>query len=74
MPVLVVQGEGDQYGTLRQVEVVGEECYSPIEIALLPNARHAPHREAPAETLAAISGFVNHLLRAHGEGGATSAA
>jgi hypothetical protein len=34
----------------------------------LPNARHAPYREAPAETLAAIAGFVNRLLRDHHEG------
>jgi pimeloyl-ACP methyl ester carboxylesterase len=68
VPVLIVQGEGDQYGTVRQIEVAQEECYCPVEVALLPGARHAPHREAPEPTLAAIAGFANRLLRDHHEG------
>jgi pimeloyl-ACP methyl ester carboxylesterase len=68
VPVLIVQGEDDQYGTVRQVEVATEECYCPVEVALLPGARHAPHREAPEVTLKAISEFANRLLRDHNEG------
>ena len=48
MPILIVQGEDDQYGTVRQIEVAQEECYCPVEVALLPDTRHAPYREAPA--------------------------
>ena len=47
MPILIVQGAADQYGTVRQVEVAQQECYCPVEVALLPGVRHAPHREAP---------------------------
>jgi pimeloyl-ACP methyl ester carboxylesterase len=61
-PVLVVQGERDQYGTVRQAEVVREECYCPVEIALLPDARHSPHREAPEALLQAIKAFGARLL------------
>jgi pimeloyl-ACP methyl ester carboxylesterase len=68
VPILIVQGEDDQYGTLRQVEVARQECYCPVEVAVLPQVRHAPYRDAPAETLAAIAGFANRLLRDHGEG------
>jgi pimeloyl-ACP methyl ester carboxylesterase len=68
VPILIVQGEHDQYGTLRQIEVAKEECYCPVEVALLPNARHAPYREVPAATLAAIADFTNRLLRDHHEG------
>jgi pimeloyl-ACP methyl ester carboxylesterase len=68
VPVLIVQGENDQYGTIRQVEVARQECYCPVEVALLPGIRHAPYREAPAETLAAVAGFANRLLRDHDEG------
>jgi pimeloyl-ACP methyl ester carboxylesterase len=63
VPVLVVQGEDDQYGTVRQVEVVREECYCPVEVALLPGARHSPQRDAPEATLAAIAGFIADVLR-----------
>jgi pimeloyl-ACP methyl ester carboxylesterase len=68
VPVLVVQGENDQYGTVKQIEVAQAECYCPVEVALLPDTRHAPYREAPAATLAAISDFANRLLRDHHEG------
>jgi pimeloyl-ACP methyl ester carboxylesterase len=68
VPILIVQGENDQYGTMRQIEVAQQECYCPVDVALLPNTRHAPHREAPEATLRAISDFVNRLLREHHEG------
>lgn len=62
VPILLIQGEQDQYGTVRQLEVAREECYCPVDVALLPNARHAPHRESPEATLAAIKDFVARLL------------
>jgi pimeloyl-ACP methyl ester carboxylesterase len=68
VPILIVQGENDQYGTMRQIEVAQQECYCPVDVALLANTRHAPHREAPEATLRAISDFVNRLLREHQEG------
>jgi len=63
VPILLIQGEQDQYGTAQQLEVAQEECYCPVEIVLLPNTRHAPHRESPQATLAAIKEFVARLLR-----------
>jgi len=68
VPILVVQGEDDQYGTLRQVEIVNEECYCPVETAIFPGVRHVPQREAPELTLSTISSFVNRLLHDHHEG------
>ncbi len=68
VPILIVQGEDDQYGTVRQIEVAQQECYCPVEVVMLPATRHAPHREAPAATLAAIAEFANRLLRDHHEG------
>jgi pimeloyl-ACP methyl ester carboxylesterase len=65
VPVLIVQGEDDQYGTLKQIEIVQQECYCPVEVALLPGARHSPQRDAPEPTLKAISDFVARTLRAN---------
>ena len=45
-----------------QIEVASQECYCPVEVALLPGARHSPQRDAPAATLAAIAGFVARVL------------
>jgi len=65
VPVLIVQGADDQYGTVRQIEVAQEECYCPVEAALLPGVRHSPHREAPDATLKAIAEYVARALEAN---------
>jgi pimeloyl-ACP methyl ester carboxylesterase len=62
VPILIVQGEQDQYGTMRQIEVAQEACYCPVEVALLPNTCHAPYRESPEAALAAITDFVGRML------------
>src|SRR6202043_3359265 len=31
VPVAILQGGDDQYGTLRQIEIAREECYCPVE-------------------------------------------
>lgn len=67
VPIQVVQGENDQYGTIRQVETAQEECYCPVEVVLLPGVGHAPQRERPDVTLAAIAGFANRILKLHHE-------
>jgi pimeloyl-ACP methyl ester carboxylesterase len=68
VPMLIVQGEDDQYGTLKQIEAAQRECYCPVETLVLPGVRHVPQREAPELTLDAIASFINRLLRDHGEG------
>jgi pimeloyl-ACP methyl ester carboxylesterase len=65
VPILIVQGEDDQYGTVKQIEVAQAECYCPVEVALMPGARHSPQRDAPEATLTAISAFVLRALEAN---------
>jgi pimeloyl-ACP methyl ester carboxylesterase len=67
VPILIVQGADDQYGTARQLSVAQETCYCPVEIALLPATRHIPHRESPAAADAAIASFIRRLLVDHHE-------
>jgi pimeloyl-ACP methyl ester carboxylesterase len=62
VPILIVQGEDDQYGTVKQIEVAERDCYCPVEVALLRGAKHSPQREAPEVTLKTIADFANHLL------------
>lgn len=62
VPMLIVQGEDDQYGTVKQIEVAQQECYCPVEVALLSGAKHSPQREASAPTLKAIAEFVARVL------------
>lgn len=68
VPMLVVQGAHDQYGTVKQIEAAERECTCPVEIALLPGVGHSPHREAPDALLKTASDFINRLLREHQEG------
>ena len=68
VPILIVHGADDQYGTLRQIEAAQEECYCPVDVAVLPGAGHSPHRDAPAVTLEKVSEFINRLLVDHHEG------
>lgn len=64
VPVLIIQGADDHFGTIRQIEIAREECYCPVEVLMLPGVRHVPHREATETTLAAIADFVKRALDA----------
>jgi pimeloyl-ACP methyl ester carboxylesterase len=74
VPLQIIQGEEDQYGTRRQIEIAEEECYCPVEVCWIPKVGHAPYRESPEITLDAVAGFVDRLLRVHGEGALQPAA
>jgi pimeloyl-ACP methyl ester carboxylesterase len=65
VPVAILQGAGDQYGTIRQIEIAREECYCPVEVTMIPDAGHSPFREAPEATLNAISEFAERILYMH---------
>jgi len=65
VPILYVKGENDPYGTMEQVRTAEAECQCPLEVLVVPNARHAPHHEQPEMTLSAISAFINHVLWFH---------
>jgi pimeloyl-ACP methyl ester carboxylesterase len=72
VPILIVQGADDQYGTVKQIEAAQQECYCPVDVALLAGVRHSPHRDSPEETLNAVSAFISRLLRDHQEGEGTA--
>src|SRR5258708_1233344 len=65
VPVAILQGADDQFGTLRQIEIASEECYCPVDVTLIPGVGHSPHREAPEATLGAISDFAGRIFSVH---------
>lgn len=67
VPILIIQGENDNYGTWRQIEIAQETTYCPVEVAWLEGCGHAPHREMPERTVNEISAFVRRLLDDFGE-------
>ncbi|MGE3772935.1 MAG: alpha/beta fold hydrolase [Gammaproteobacteria bacterium] len=61
VPLLQIQGEGDQYGTVAQLEAIARGVRGPCRSLLLPDCRHAPQFEQPAATLAAALEFLAEL-------------
>ncbi len=62
VPTLVIQGDGDEYGTRCQVEAIVRGIGGPIEVAWIAGAGHAPFRDAPAAVHALIAAFVQARL------------
>jgi len=56
-PVLAIQGEHDQYGTLAQIDAIESGVAGEFERVVL-DARHAPHLEARAATVRAAAEFI----------------
>lgn len=61
VPLLVVQGRDDQYGTSRQFEIIAQEAYCPVVTVHLSDCGHSPHREQRAATLEAILAHLSSL-------------
>ncbi len=59
-PVLVLQGDRDEYGTTKQIEAIQRRIPSAWSI-MLDDCKHAPHRDRPEATLSAIRRFPGAL-------------
>jgi pimeloyl-ACP methyl ester carboxylesterase len=60
-PLLAVQGEDDEYGTLAQVESIARRSQGPVDRLVLAGCGHAPHRDRPAFVVAAIADWIEGL-------------
>ena len=58
VPVLVIQGDDDPYGTRAQVDAIARQVSGPVEVLRLARCGHAPHRDQPAATREAIARFL----------------
>jgi pimeloyl-ACP methyl ester carboxylesterase len=59
VPVLVVQGDADEYGTLAQVDAIERGVRGPFERLIVPGAGHAPFRD-PA-VIDRIAAFIRRV-------------
>jgi len=62
VPILILQGEDDEYGTWKQVEAIERQAGGSVKAIALANCGHSPHREQPERTLQAMAEFVRRLL------------
>lgn len=60
-PLLAIQGEADEYGTLAQIDCIMARVQGAQKL-ILPECGHSPQRDKPAETLAALQAFVAGLV------------
>jgi pimeloyl-ACP methyl ester carboxylesterase len=59
VPMLLIQGVNDDYGTPAQLEAIREDASeSCVDTLLLANCGHSPHRDRPDATLSAIAAFI----------------
>jgi pimeloyl-ACP methyl ester carboxylesterase len=65
VPVLIIQGEDDPYGTVAQITLAQQETYCPVDAVMLKACGHAPQGDQPEATIAAIADFVHRLLVLH---------
>jgi pimeloyl-ACP methyl ester carboxylesterase len=56
-PILAIQGEDDEYGTMEQIESIARTAPDSRVLAL-PACRHSPHRDQPQAVLAATREFM----------------
>lgn len=60
-PVLMIQGEDDQYGTAAQLKAIARQVNGPVETLMLPNCAHSPHVDQKKATIGKIAQFVARL-------------
>jgi pimeloyl-ACP methyl ester carboxylesterase len=60
-PVLAIQGEKDEYGTMAQLDAIQKHAGGPCELLKLKDCGHSPHKDQPDKVLKALVGFVRAL-------------
>ena len=60
-PVLAIQGRGDEYGTMAQLDAIEQRAGGPCEVMKLTDCGHAPFRDQPEKTLSAVTAFLDRL-------------
>lgn len=56
-PVLAIQGEDDEYGTLEQIYGIQRKVPT-TELLALPKCRHSPHRDQPEHLISQVGRFI----------------
>jgi pimeloyl-ACP methyl ester carboxylesterase len=60
-PLLAIQGEDDEYGTLEQVYGIKRQVPA-AEVIVLAQCGHSPHRDQPAELSREAAHFITHRV------------
>jgi pimeloyl-ACP methyl ester carboxylesterase len=61
-PLLAIQGEDDEYGSMAQLDAIARQAGGPCELLKLPQCGHSPHKDQPEKVLKCVVDFVQGLL------------
>jgi len=59
-PVLAIQGENDEYGSMEQIDRIARQARS-VKLVKLARCGHSPHKDQPEAVLAAVRAFVGRI-------------
>ncbi len=60
-PMLLIQGEDDEYGTLAQLDSIVAAVPGPVETLILPDCGHSPHRDQRNAVITATQRFLDRV-------------
>jgi pimeloyl-ACP methyl ester carboxylesterase len=66
VPVLVMQGEDDAYGTIAQCREIAGRVGGAAKVLMLPDCGHAPHSEQAEAVVNAVAGFAGGISQPAG--------
>ncbi|MEI6696933.1 MAG: alpha/beta hydrolase [Bacteroidota bacterium] len=61
-PVLAIQGEEDEFTSIKQLEALKRNINTALTIHLLPDCRHFPHFEKETAVISLIQDFINQII------------
>jgi pimeloyl-ACP methyl ester carboxylesterase len=61
-PVLAIQGEDDEYGSMAQLDAIRRQVGGSCELLKLPQCGHSPHKDQPEKVLESVSAFIGKII------------
>ncbi len=61
-PLLAIQGEDDEYGSMAQLDAIRRQAGGPCELLKLPGCGHSPHKDQPEKVLKAVTEFIGKII------------
>ncbi len=61
-PVLAIQGEEDEFTSIKQLDALKRNINTALKIHLLPDCRHFPHFEKETAVMSLMKDFINQII------------
>jgi pimeloyl-ACP methyl ester carboxylesterase len=62
-PLLAIQGYGDEYGTMAQVDAIARAAGGAVEVLKLEECGHSPHKDQADKVIQAVADFVRRRVQ-----------